>query len=557
MKTQKFIEQSKKTHGEKYVYSKVKYTKNHDKVCIICPEHGEFWQSAKAHKEGQGCKKCSEIIKSNKRKLPVKIFIQRATEIHKGKYDYSKVEYERTDNKICIICPIHGEFWQIGSAHLNTGVGCLQCYNDNRSEKYTWTHEKFAKVSHDTWGKKFKILSQYTGMHNKIEIFCPKHGKQNISPISHLYGKSGCPKCSIDGGAEQRKYTTEDFISKATEVHNGKYDYSKSTYTVSSEYVKIICPEHGGFKQRPYSHLQGFGCPSCSYLVSKPEIEVQNFMSSLGVKTIKNSRPLKRDGKRGNLEIDILAPSHNFGIEFNGIYWHSELQGKCKKYHLWKTDQAKQQLGMNLIHIWDSEWHQKKDIVKSILSNKLGKIENRIYARKCKIKEVSITEKNQFLDNNHLQGKDKSSIKLGLYYENNLVSIMTFGTRRITGKTSFEMIRFCNLINTTVIGAASKLFKYFLNNYWSGQEITTYADKRYSNGELYNILGFQHSHDSPPNYWYTKDHLALEHRSNFMKHKLAHKLETFDPSLTEWGNMQKNNYDRIWDCGNMVFKYNK
>jgi hypothetical protein len=395
---------------------------------------------------------------------------------------------------------------------------------------------------------------------------CGKENNQRVHTVETGYRLDICIQCSNSEGAikseikykkPRRTKLFDNYVSlleKDFDILTDKNEF------IENNILKLKHKSCGKVHERSLAYLNG--CPYCAKQgTSKWEKEIRDFIESLGVETVNNKRPLKdisQPGNKGNKEIDIQIPSHNLGIECNGIYHHTEdTGGKHRKFHLEKTEMAKEQLGMNLIHILDSEWIFKQEIVKSILLNKLNKTPNRIYARKCEIREVPVTDKNKFLDENHLQGRDRSNVKLGMYYENKLVSIMTFGKRKITGKASFEMIRFCNLINTNVIGAASKLFKNFLNNYHTGEEIITYADKRFSTGELYYKLGFEFSHSSSPNYYYTKDFSNLEHRAGYMKHNLSHKLEFFDSSLTEWENMKLNGYDRIWDCGNMVFKFNK
>ncbi len=385
----------------------------------------------------------------------------------------------------------------------------------------------------------------FNGLKNGYSGVCSKScgtiNKENIKRIK-------------DRNNNYKNYKNDIEEKKIFKVLTNKEEY------VNTGYFNIKHNKCGNiFRLNYISNRKNFSCPKC-FTKSNFEEEVCFFIHSLNIETINNTKPIKdftQSGNKGNLEIDILIPSYNLGIECDGIYYHTELSGsKDRNYHLWKTEQAKEQLGIDLIHIFDSEWNNKQDIIKSIIKNKLGKTPNKIYARKCIIKEVKRKEKNDFLNNNHLQGKDNSSIRLGLYYDNKLVSLMTFGSRRITGKTSFELIRFCNLINTNVIGSASRLFKHFLNNFWKNQEIITYADKRFSIGKLYYKLGFKYSHESLPNYWYTKNYIELEHRANYMKHKLKNKSENFDVNLTEWENMQQNGYDRIWDCGNFIFKYN-
>ena len=250
-------------------------------------------------------------------------------------------------------------------------------------------------------------------------------------------------------------------------------------------------------------------------------------------------------------ELDIYLPDHELAIEFNGIYWHSELNGKDKKYHLNKTLECQEQ-NIQLIHIFESEWIEKQEIVRSIINSKMGQFEQRLFARKCRIEEIPPHMKNHFLDENHLQGKDKSSIKLGLFHENELISVMTFGKSRYNKKIQYEMYRFCSKQGYQIIGGASKLLKYFIRKY-SPKSIITYADRRYSDGSFYEKIGFKKLRASAPNYFYFKGHSGLMSRIQFQKHKLKDKLDSFDPKLTEWENMQLNGYDRIWDCGNFVY----
>jgi len=179
---------------------------------------------------------------------------------------------------------------------------------------------------------------------------------------------------------------------------------------------------------------------------------------------------------------------------------------------------------------------------------------NRIFGRKTKVKEIKDNYLiREFLNNNHLQGFAGSSIKLGLFHENELVSLMTFGKTRFSKKYEYEMIRFCNKKFISVVGSASKLYKYFINNY-KPKNIVSYADRRYSNGNLYKQLGFEFSHFSNPNYWYCNNSsYNLYSRIKFQKHKLHNLLENFDVNKSEVKNMTDNHYRRIFDCGNMIF----
>ena len=139
-------------------------------------------------------------------------------------------------------------------------------------------------------------------------------------------------------------------------------------------------------------------------------------------------------------ELDIYLPEKKLAIEFDGLFWHNDKSGKDKNYHLDKTEKCEKQ-GIQLIHIFEDEWIEKQIIVKSIIKSKIGIYDKKIYARKCQIKEIAIKDKNDFLRMNHLQGEDHSQIKLGLFYENELVSVMTFGKPRFNKKYDFEYMK--------------------------------------------------------------------------------------------------------------------
>lgn len=252
-------------------------------------------------------------------------------------------------------------------------------------------------------------------------------------------------------------------------------------------------------------------------------------------------------------EIDIYLPKLGIGFEFNGIWWHSE-KYKGENYHL-KKHQYSENNNIKLYTIWEDDWNIKKEICKSFIINKLGKTSQKIYARKCEIKKISYNDSRTFLNNNHLQSDCKSAIRIGLYYENELVNIMTFSKLRLPlqrldknrkKEGYYELTRYCNKINTNVIGGASKLLKYFINNY-NPISIETYSDNLISNGDLYEKLGFKYEHTSKPGYWYLIDEIR-SHRFNWRKQKLV-KLG-YDANKTEEEIMNELGYYRIYNAGN-------
>lgn len=224
-----------------------------------------------------------------------------------------------------------------------------------------------------------------------------------------------------------------------------------------------------------------------------------------------------------------------------------------KYYHLNKTKECYNK-NINLLHIFENEWDNEvlRNIWKSVINYKLGIVENRIFARKTVVKEINYNI-DEFLINNHLQGKCSSSVKIGLFYNEELVSVMTFGKSRFNKNVEWELLRYCNIINTQIIGGASKLFNYFLKTY-NPSSIVSYANRRWSNGNLYEKLNFEFDSITEPNYFYFKENDNVLHsRIKFQKHKLNNILENFDNTLSETINMYNNGYRKIYDCGNLKY----
>ena len=257
-------------------------------------------------------------------------------------------------------------------------------------------------------------------------------------------------------------------------------------------------------------------------------------------------------------EIDIYLPEINLAFEFNGLYWHSELN-KDRNYHYVKTKLCEDN-NIQLIHIWEDDWKFKNDIVKSMILNKLNKTNKRLYARKCVVKEVSDTKLvRKFLDQNHIQGYSSSRYKIGLYYDNELVSLMTFSKPRkmMSQKiveNEYELARFCNKLEHSVVGGASKLFKYFLKNY-DISKIISFSDNSYSNGNLYNNLGFEYVDNKVKlNYYWVLDK-KRHHRYNFRKQQLVKMGYDKNKSEAEIMYEDVGSY-RIWGSGNKKWIFN-
>ena len=537
-KLENFKKRAQKRRNHKYDYSKVDYKDSQTKVCIICPEHGEFWQTPVQHVRGNNCPLCANE-KRGKERMTTQKLIEAFVNTHNDKYDYSKVEYKNAKTKVRIICPVHGEFLMLPFHHLQ-GQGCPKCKNKKLTEDELI--EKF-KTIHSNKYDYSKV--HFIKMKEKVCIICPEHGEFWQTPQKHINGQ-GCPKC-----AYKHKFLTKDeFLEKEKQIHGDKYLKYSIEYVGYKSKIKLCCPIHGEFWQNTTNHLQGCGCPKCANNNSISEQKVLNF--------IKNKLNLKVISKNKDIispyELDIYVPDKKIAIEYNGLRWHSEKFGKDKNYHLNKTELCQKQ-GIQLIHIFEDEWICKQKIVESRLKAIFGLSDKRIFARKCTIKEVSSNESKLFLETNHLQGNCMSKYRYGLYYDNELVSLMTFGNKRKSlGSRSedgvYEMLRFCNKLNTSVIGGASKLLKHFIEKY-KPKEIISYCDRRWSNGKLYEKLGFKFDHYSQPNYFYIVNG-KRENRFKYRKSELV--KQGFESNKSEHEIMLDRGIYRIYDSGTIVYK---
>jgi hypothetical protein len=418
-------------------------------------------------------------------------------------------------------------------------------YKETSLEKYGVEHSsqnediknKGKRTSMERYGVDNPSKSQF--IKDKIKnTFLEKYGVKNISELDYI----------------------KDKISKKS-IHFFKDNYNIDIIKYYKNEYYILCHECNNIYNINKKTLRnrligGYNpCTKCNTIMKQTsikEIELLQFIEKNYEHTIiSNSKDIIKP-----YELDIYIPDSNLAFEFNGVYWHNELN-KEDDYHYKKTDLCLEK-GIQLIHIWEDDWIYKQDIVKSMILNKLGKTSNKIYARKCKIKEINDNKLiKEFLDNNHLQGFVGSKIKIGLFYENELVSLITFGNLRKNmnsisiNKNDYEMLRFCNKLNTNVIGGASKLFNYFINNY-KYNSIISYADRSHSNGNLYKQLEFKLQDITPPNYYYVIDDIR-HYRYNFRKDILI--KEGYDSNKTEHEIMLERKIYRIYNSGNYKFIY--
>lgn len=303
--TEDFIQSARHVHGESYDYSKVNYIKSIEKVCIICPKHGEFWQRPNDHLSGKGCRKCASVSRVNRYKPTTESFIEKAKLVHGDKYDYSLVDYQGSHSKVCIICPVHGQFWQSATGHLSGG-GCKECKSQKIKSLKSKSKDKFIQEARYIHGDKYNYDEVvYENNRSRLRIICPTHGAFYQMAGNHLKG-CGCQKCAWEYKNAQKTKSTDEFIAEARQIHGDRFDYSKTIYVGAHRKVCITCPIHGDFRQDPSSHIKGVGCPVCS--------------------TIKASRQLRSSAEEFIEKANIV---HSFKYDYSKVEYVNAITNVC------------------------------------------------------------------------------------------------------------------------------------------------------------------------------------------------------------------------------------
>jgi hypothetical protein len=391
------------------------------------------------------------------------------------------------------------------------------------------TREKIINTNMERYGVDCHLRQEVKEKHLK-----KRYGVINPSQLDWVQDKKKKNSIEKYGVLYQQKHLNLDKIHLLSDV-----EYLSSTN-------KIDIMQETGISQ---SHLSKIllRLGITDGIKSHPEESVADYVASIyNGEIIRNSRSIIAPN-----ELDIYIPEYKLAIELHGLFWHAE-QKKGKWYHRDKLLQC-EECGIKLLQIYENEWADvnTSKVWKSIISHHINQ-SNVIYARKTEIRKPSKKEERLFLDQNHLQGFVGSRCAYGLYYENQLVALMSFGKPRFNKAYDWELLRYCCALNTTVVGGASKVFKHFVSN--NTGSVITYADRRYSDGGLYRALGFDEKAPSPPCSQYIINWKETRNRMQFQKHKLVKILDDFDPKLTAYQNCLNNGYDRIWDAGNRVFE---
>lgn len=309
------------------------------------------------------------------------------------------------------------------------------------------------------------------------------------------------------------------------------------------QYLDIVCMKCSfEFKRTLQAFERGCLCPKCfPFTTSKNEIEIVEFIKSLNLDVIQNDRHLISP-----LEVDIHIPSKSFAIEYNSLYWHSELNISDKRYHKQKTLNCHLK-NVQLMHIFSDEWENKKDLIKSMIKNRLKISQMRIGARQCLVNEIDIDISKEFFEKNHIAGSSRALARFGLIYKDEVCACLSVRKPSTKGKseTELEIARFASKRDCMVMGGFSKLIKFVKS--WAKQngftKISTYADLRFGEGKVYEKNGFVFIKDTGLDYWYT-DGVVRYSRQKFKAQK----------GKSEADVAQEAGVYKIWGCGSNLYE---
>ena len=553
----------------------------------------------------------------NMKKINIEDFIEKAKQIHGDKYDYSKVEYEGTDKKVCIICPKHGEFWQTPYVHNNLKCGCPLCGHERTNALKRSSKEHFIEKAKEVHGDKYDYSKvKYVNNHTEVRIICPEHGEFWQKPYVHLKG-SGCHKCSLNKRKSIFSDGREKFIEKAKKVHNDKYDYSKVNYVNARTKVCIICPEHGEFWQEPFVHIVSkYGCPKCGKKAASTNeaLSTEDFIEK--AKQIHGGKYDYSEAqyKASKSLIKIICPKHGEFWQTPDSHLHGSGCQRCSnvkssgeeeifsilkgayndeietrdrsvikpyeldilipklniaieynglkwhseefqkdKYYHLKKMEMCKEKNIKLISIFEDEWLHKKDIVINKILHITNLIQNK---KKIYARKCKISLIDKKVAENFLEKyhiQGKSSSTLNYGCFYDETIVGVMSFKKTNNENEWELTRFATNYDYICCGVGGKLFKTFVNDK-KPKLVKSFADRRWTFSENDNF--------------YTKigfklsDILKPDYRyvvGNQRVHKfnfrkqILHRKYKFPLSMTEKEMVEKMKIYKIWDCG--LLKY--
>ena len=503
----------------------------------------------------------NKLVGVQKRKEVWPRLLVQARKHHGVRYDYSRVVYLGATNKVEIVCPEHGSFFQLAHSHAK-GHGCDKCallVRGKSKSAFSWpaSRERVEKTLRDRDLSIDRSLDVPIKMRTRLKITCSEHGDYEGSLFT-LYRGQGCWKCYVDkrAGQNAKESAAKTFTEKAMHKHGGAYDYSGTVYKKSSRKVEIRCSKHGLFLMSPNNHLKGEMCPTCARQVSAAETKIYEFVRSICPDAIARDRKTLRP-----FEIDILVPSKAIAIEFNGIFWHSVAMNPDRS-HLLKKQRAAASAGLRMIHVLESEFEENETLVLRMLAHSLGgHVADRTFARKCVVSQGNPTEYAEFFSTNHHQGPAKRG---GVVYalktnDSGIVAALHMAPTQFYGDPKdrvagvLEVVRYAT--SCVVVGGLSRLLSAAIKHA-DPKRLVSYVDNRWFTGRAYEMTGFKLVNSGTPAMLVFDKTLRRKHRSAITKDRLRSVLGArFDASKTQLELAAMAGYHVLFDCGASKYEY--
>lgn len=539
------------TRYKPFTFSRVsgEFKGQKSRAYLHCTKHGEF-ECMPLGPRTVVCPGCKADAVREEGLTTIKL---KAFELFGDRIKIVEDTYINSGSKVDIICEQHGRSTiRAGTIIFNsegrTQYGCKRCADEGVGASRILPFDKFVEQVQEKFGKNaVEYLPEgYTGLNGNITYVCPKHGKVTAAAFHHSKAALPCKFCATERRSVNARIPFEQFLEKSRKIHGDRYDYAEDSYTAMSESTNIVCKVHGEFSQLPSDHVTSkAGCPKCACSISKGEIELKEFLEGAGLEI---NHQFRYEGRK---EFDILANSHNIAIEYDGVLWHST-KFRDRETQLLKARNAKE-LGVSLVRIFEDEWLNRKEQVKSLLLARFGIHDGeRVFARKCAVREISNYEAKKFLETHHVQGWCHSGICFGLFREQECVAVMVFKSsmsgRYQAGSGEFELARYAS--KGLVVGGAGKLLKHFIRT-CNPSRIVSFSEKRLFSGKLYESLGFEREAEVAPSYTYIYPGKCLRHhKSGFQLARLRVKFpDVFKDGMTEEEICAAAGYYRCYDDG--------
>jgi len=457
--------------------------------------------------------------------------------------DYELAEenfkYKNFEQKVLMKHTICGTIWSVKIAKFwKEGSRCpnKECFRDKIAAHLRKDKEFFEYVKNNGYEiveKNFKYVTHRQRVKIK-HVVCGTIWEPVIGQL--VRKKTICPRCKHFKRQKPTKERLENLLKQEEQyLLVGEFKYININQKIVLKHKKCGCV----FSPTIHNFLDyGTRCPNCCLSYSNEQKEVFNFVKEYS-DAIENTRKVITPK-----ELDIYIPNNNFAIEYNGLYWHTEIH-VGKRAHLEKQRECAE-LNIKLFHIFSDEWKNKKEIIKSMIKHRLKKIDQIIYARKCEIRYVDSATAKDFFERTHISGHIYSRKYIGLFYKNKLVSCMALKApiQKIY-KEYIEISRFSNELNTHIPGSFSRLLKYACE--YAKKEkfkgLTSYADLRFGAGDVYLKNGFKYVGKTDVDYWYT------DRVKRYPRFKFRAQNGKSEKQIAE-----KNNVVKIYGCGSNIYK---